>query len=47
VTAAKKKMPENEHTREWWTIESRRLHTDWRGVVELHLAIIDRLRSSS
>ena len=33
--------------RQWWREEAIRTQTDWRSLIELHCAIVDRLRASS
>jgi hypothetical protein len=33
--------------RVWWQVEAGTTGTDWKSLIELHCAILDRLRASS
>jgi hypothetical protein len=39
--------PSTADWRDWWADESVRIGTDWKSLIELHCAIVDRLRASS
>jgi hypothetical protein len=39
--------PSTMNSREWWADESIRAGTDWKSLIELHCAIVDRLRANS
>jgi hypothetical protein len=39
--------PSTMDRRDWWRDEAIRTRTDWKSLIELHCAIVDRLRASS